>query len=100
MILPKIQPIAIPTKGLSYWKRVWVWWTCVRKWQLIEDWYFYIPDTPYKFIIPKGFVFDGASIPRFLWVLLAPTGILFIPALVHDFAYQYNYLLYQDDGSE
>ncbi len=27
-------------------------------------------------------------------------GILFIPALVHNFAYQYNYLLYQDDGSE
>jgi hypothetical protein len=28
-----------------------------------------------------------------------PTGILFLPALAHNFAYQHDHLLYQDDNA-
>lgn len=43
----------------------------------------------YRIIIPKDFVFDGASIPRFLWSII---GCPFSPrfraaALVHDYLY-------------
>ena len=40
----------------------------------------------YDFIIPKGYCFDGASIPRMFWRLIgANTDNMFlIPALVHD----------------
>ena len=42
--------------------------------------------------IPKGFIFDGASIPRPLWILLSPVGLLFIQGLLHDYGYKYNRL--------
>ena len=42
--------------------------------------------------IPKGFVFDGASIPRIFWVFIAPTGTLLLPGLVHDYAFKHNYI--------
>ncbi len=40
----------------------------------------------YKFTIPKGYCYDGASIPRFCWRLVgAPTDNRFlIAALIHD----------------
>ena len=43
-----------------------------------------------RFIIP--FQFDGASIPRPLWAILSPTGLLLIPGLMHDYAYRYGQL--------
>jgi hypothetical protein len=50
----------------------------------MEDW-----DYP-GFHIPKGFIFDGASIPRPLWWFLSPVGLLLIPGLIHDWGYRYN----------
>ena len=38
--------------------------------------------------IPKGFVFDGASIPRLLWAYKPPDGIHRAPCLHHDWDYQ------------
>lgn len=45
-----------------------------------------IKDRTYQFDIPKGYCFDGASIPRFFWRIIgAPTDNEFlIAALVHD----------------
>ena len=45
------------------------------------------------FVIPAGFTFDGASIPKFLHTGLSPTGVLLMGGLVHDFAYKYETLL-------
>jgi hypothetical protein len=46
-------------------------------------------------------VFDGASIPKLFRNLLSPTGILFIPGLVHDFAYRYHFLYVEEfDGKD
>ena len=49
----------------------------------LED---YEKNKQYEFIIPKGYCFDGASIPRFFWRIIgANTDNKFlIPALVHD----------------
>ena len=44
-------------------------------------------------MIPKGFQFDGASIPKFLHTFLSPVGVLLIGGLVHDYAYKYETLL-------
>ncbi len=43
-----------------------------------------------RITIPKGFVTDGASIPRFCWSLtgLIPTGVHMGAAVVHDWLYQ------------
>ncbi len=91
MKMPVLVPIAIETKNESVFIRVWKWITSIREWELIEDWEYVLPNGP-RIIIPKGFRFDGASIPRPLWALLSPTGLLLIPGLIHDFAYRYDYL--------
>ena len=45
-----------------------------------------VKDRTYQFSIPKGYCYDGATIPRIFWrVIGAPTDNTFlIPALVHD----------------
>jgi len=48
-------------------------------------------------VIPKGFIFDGVSVPKFIHWFLSPTGVLFIPGLIHDFSYRYGYLWALDD---
>lgn len=37
--------------------------------------------------IPKGFEWDGSSVPRILWWLLPPDGDFELGALIHDYLY-------------
>ena len=62
-----------------------------RQMELVEPYEicFYLGREYFHAYIPEGFVFDGASIPRFAW---ATTGSPFVgahrkPALVHDAIY-------------
>lgn len=50
-------------------------------------------------IIPKGFIFDGASVPKILHSLLGPTGLLLLGACPHDFGYRYHGLIVADEDS-
>lgn len=84
MKMPKLEPIPYDNTVNFL--------TFTRKWKLIEDWYYTLPNGR-SIIIEKGFIFDGASIPRIFRNILSPVGILLIPGLVHDFAYKYNYLI-------
>ncbi len=95
MTMPILQPIPIKTKGLPWWEAILTWMTESRKWRVVEDWFFVLPDGM-KIRIRSGFVFDGASVPRFMWGLLSPTGLLLIPGLVHDYAYRYQVLDFGD----
>jgi hypothetical protein len=88
--MPVLAPIAINTKDGSFWKRIKGWFSR-REWVLKENFYFRINNI--HCVIRAGFVFDGASIPRYLWWLLHPTGILLVPALIHDYGYRHMYLL-------
>jgi hypothetical protein len=98
MKYPILKPIPIKTKGLSYWKKMKIWLTSSRTWEVVEDYYFEIPWLGVIVKIPKGFVFDGASIPKLFWPLLSPTGLLFIPGLFHDYGYKYNYWIDATDN--
>jgi hypothetical protein len=94
--MPKLAPLPIRTKGKSPFVRTLRWLFTVRKWELQENWQYQLPRVGREarpiIVIPKGFICDGASIPRPLWALLSPTGLLLIPGLVHDFAYRFDYL--------
>lgn len=96
--MPILRPIPIKTKDRWIIARIWVWITSVRTWRVEEDWVYPLPDDQPRIVVPKGFVFDGASIPRVLWGLLSPTGLLLIPGLIHDFAYRYDYLWAIDES--
>ena len=93
MDYPIVRPVKISTKGKKLYRKIWVWLTESRKWEIVEDYFFYVPWLDITLMIPEGFVFDGASIPRIFWNILTPTGIFFIPGLFHDFGYKYNFYI-------
>jgi hypothetical protein len=89
--MPIMKPIPICTKGKGFWRGVWIWLMVTRKWEITEDYTYKINGE--SFVIPKGFVFDGASVPKFFRSWLSPMGILLIGGLVHDYGYKYQTLL-------
>jgi hypothetical protein len=86
--LPHLQPVRIPTKGKGFWKGIVMWLLSTRNWVLTKDWEYKINDITY--VIPAGFQFDGASIPKFLRTFFSPVGVLLIGGLVHDYMYKYT----------
>ena len=62
------------------WGRTW--------WQLMDDlsWSLSV-GRENTFIVPAGFMTDGASTPRILWWLLEPFGRYYRSAVLHDYLY-------------
>ena len=89
--MPVLRPIPIKTKGKGFWKGILLWLLGVRHWELAEDFNYTLNDKDY--VIPAGFTFDGASIPKFLHPFFSPVGVLLMGGLVHDYAYKYETLL-------
>ena len=87
--MPHIKPLPIKTKGKGFWKAIVMWLLSTRNWELTQDWKYNIEGTEY--VIPKGFTFDGASIPKFLRTFFSPVGVLLIGGLVHDYMYKYTH---------
>jgi len=59
-----------------------------RTW-LLEQAYAY-RDGRTRIVVPAGFEFDLASVPRPLWVLIAPFELSIAAPLLHDFLYRYR----------
>ena len=85
--MPKMSPLPIATKDKGFFKGVWMWLMGTRHWEIVEDWHYQLGDN--KFVVPAGFQFDGASVPKFLATFLSPVGVLLMGGLVHDYAYKY-----------
>lgn len=94
--LPVIRPVPFPVPVETNWydivgkAKLLSMRTGSRKWELAEDYIIYLPWLNVEVCIPKGFIFDGASIPRVFWAFMSPTGLMFIPGLLHDFGYRYG----------
>jgi len=88
---PEMKPIKIATKGKGFWGAILLWSFGSRHWEIAKDFHYSINGK--DFIIPKGFKFDGASVPKFLGQFLSPVGVLLIGGLVHDYGYKYETLL-------
>jgi len=95
--MPHMKPIAIPTAGKGFWGAIWMWLMGSRQWEIAKDWHYKIDGVEY--VIPKGFQFDGASIPKFLHTWLSPVGVLLMGGLVHDYAYKYETLKKKGKGT-
>jgi len=89
--MPHMTPITIETAGKGFWGAIKMWLLGGRRWEIAKDWNFSLDGE--KYVIPKGFVFDGASVPKFLASWLSPTGVLLVGGLVHDYVYKYTVLL-------
>ena len=88
---PTMRPIPIKTKGKGFFTMIKMWLLGVRHWEIANDFDYEVNGE--KFVIPAGFKFDGASIPKFLHPFLSPVGVLLIGGLIHDYAYKYQTLL-------
>jgi len=95
--MPQMSPIKIETADKGFWKAVWMWLLGVRHWEITRDFYFSLEGEEY--VIPQGFEFDGASVPKFLAMWLSPTGVLLMGGLIHDYGYKYGTLLRSDRTS-
>ena len=100
--MPLLRPVPIPTRNRNFFMRVLVWIFDVRKWELMENWHFKIKDDSetVEIVVPGGFTFDGASIPRPFRAFLSPVGLLLIPSLIHDYGYRHDQLWEKNDDGE
>ena len=89
--MPDLKPLPIKTKGKGFFKAIVMWLLGTRNWELINDFNYVLNGN--KYVIPAGFKFDGASIPKFLRTFFSPVGVLLLGGLVHDYAYKYETLL-------
>ena len=64
-----------------------MWLLGTRNWVILKDFKYTLNGTEY--VMPKGFTFDGASIPKFLRSFFSPVGVLLMGGLVHDYMYKY-----------
>ena len=94
---PELQPIAIKTKGKRFWKGIATSLLSTRNWEITKDWHYNINGVHY--VIPAGFTFDGASIPKFLRTFFSPVGVLLIGGLVHDYMYKYAACKPSEEGA-
>ena len=88
---PLMKPLRIATKGKGFFRMLLMWLLGVRHWEIAADFDYELNGE--DFVIPAGFKFDGASIPKFLHTFLSPVGVLLMGGLVHDYAYKYETLL-------
>ena len=91
---PHLKPIRIATKGKGFWGALKLWVFGTRHWEVVKD--FHYSFSGVDFVIPKGFKFDGASVPKFLAQFLSPVGVLLIGGLILDYGYKYETLLKKD----
>jgi hypothetical protein len=89
--MPHMKPIRIPTKGKGFWKGIWLWLMTTRKWEITKDFHYTVNSA--ELIIPAGFIFNGASVPKFLRTWVSPVGVLLVGGLIHDYGYMYQTLL-------
>ena len=99
--MPLLRPLPVPTKNQNIFFRWMVYLYVPRKWKLERDWYCEYTEKDMNkvtLVIPRGFVCDIASIPRPFRAFFGQTGLLLLPALLHDYAFMYNHL-WQVDAS-
>ena len=90
---PHMQPRRISTSDKGFWGAILMWLLGTRHWTIAKDWQFKMNGTDY--VIPKGFDFDGASVPKFLATFLSPVGVLLVGGLVHDYLYKHRVLVHK-----
>ena len=55
-----------------------------KEWVLQDDYF----DSVLKILIPAGFRYDGASVPRLFWAIINPLDLSEAAPLVHDYLYR------------
>jgi hypothetical protein len=61
-----------------------------KRWRVVEDFTFVYQrkDKQHTITVPKGFITDFASIPRWLWLISGTVGKYNKAAVLHDYLYE------------
>ncbi len=89
---PIIRQVDQYNPDLPWYSKIWGYLTEPNLFVIVIDWKPELPSGT-KVLIPAEFQFDGASIPFFLRPFASSFGPLLRAAIIHDYAYKYNYLL-------
>ena len=96
--MPVLRPIPLSTVNQkSLLNKILIFVFQVRRWRVEEAFIYEYKGK--KYAVHAGFEFDGASIPKALWGLLSPVGLLLIPGLLHDYGYRYNGIYSLDENN-
>jgi len=85
--LPTVKPLPLITRNTNIFNKYWKLFQ-PRKWKLTKN--YVLPLKNISILVPSPFELDFASVPRIFWPIMSPTGILLVPAVVHDFGYKYG----------
>ncbi len=88
--MPVVEPLPLDLTGLKWWQKLTIWLTYRRQWRLVQDYEFWCPIIDDWCRIPAGFIFDFASVPKLLYSILNPTGLLLAGSVPHDFIYRHG----------
>jgi hypothetical protein len=86
---PTLTPI-IDIKPYTIWGHIKKFLTDRRRFLVEHDYYLWIAEIKMFIYIPKGFIYDGASVPKFFYSIFSPTGMLFFGSGPHDEGYRYK----------
>lgn len=82
---PTTRTMPLVDPGDPFWKKIKDWLFKKPLYIITHDYFTYCPMLKAWIFIPENFVYDYASIPRFLTFVLRPNGILGYGAGPHDF---------------
>lgn len=94
--MPLVRPLTLEYLKKGRLQRFFCWLTYRRKWRLEEDFHFFCPVVNRWAVVPKGFEFDFASVPKAFHWLLSPTGLLLMASIPHDYLYRYGGLMVKE----
>ena len=92
---------AVPSKtDLNTFQKIKKFLTDRREWEIREDYVIWCDYLQKYIFVPKGFIFDAASVPKALHSILGPIGILLLGSCPHDEGYRYGGFIHvNEDGS-
>lgn len=92
---PDVRAIPAP-KVKTIFEKIKKFLTYRRQWLVREDYVVWSETLKCYIFVPKRFIFDGASVPKFLHSILGPTGVLLLGACPHDEGYCYGGFILAD----
>jgi hypothetical protein len=96
--LPIVRGV-VENKQISFFKRLWRFFSFKRKWEIIENYILWCISLQAFILLPKKFIYDGASVPKALGAIYSTIGVLYLGAGPHDLGYRYEGLFLIDPVS-
>jgi hypothetical protein len=84
-------------KSKNIFERIWNFVFFRRECLVLEHYIFWCDYLKLWVLIPKGFIYDMASVPKLLNFIYKTTGLLLYGSISHDFGYRYNCLLHVNE---